>query len=132
MPRKTVTAENVEEISRPEDPDMELLTKAPDDWEFQVVKNEAPVKVDTEVGDVFIGQFEGVNTVAPENGDDPFDMFHLRGRDGILYAFNSSYDLEKAREVMPVGSWVRLTHMADVPTKKGNPMKSFRVEVRTK
>lgn len=112
----------------------ELISNAPDDWEFETIVEESPTMVifDT-IGDVFIGQYIGIEHIDPANGkDEPFDRFTFRGRDGELYAVNQSYKLEKALEDVDKGTWVRITYTKDIPTSRNlQPMKDFRIETRT-
>lgn len=113
-----------------DEPNAELLSTAPDDWEFETIADESPMRVvfDT-LGDVFIGRYVGKDHITPEN-EDPFDLFTFRGRDEKLYAVNTSYKLVEAMEKVQAGQWVRLTYVKDIPSKKGNPMKDFKVDVK--
>lgn len=115
--------------------DVSLVTTAPDDWEWATVAEESAIGVIfEEIGDVFVGQFEGRETITPEKkseDDEPFDRFVFRARDGKRYALNVSYKLDEAMKAVETGQWVRITYMADIPTgRKLNPMKDFRVDVR--
>lgn len=115
----------------------DLISTAPDEWEFETVVEESPTMVvfDT-IGDVFIGQYVGTEHIDPNNGkDEPFDRYNFRGRDGELYAVNKSYKLAQAMEDKDIQpeTWVRITYIKDIPTdRKLNPMKDFRIDVRTK
>lgn len=118
-------------------PDVDLVSTAPDDWEFKTVIEESPTGVvfDT-VGDVFIGQFVDRITITPdkpEKGEakDPFDLFRFRGRDGELYAINPSGKLDRGMSVVNAGDWVRITLIKLIPSSKGNDFKDFRVEVKS-
>lgn len=108
------------------------VSEVPEGWEFDTAIEESGIKVvfDT-IGDTFVGRFEGIEHVEPDNGkDDPFDMLTFTGRDGQKYSVNSSYKLaEMAAKVQP-GTWCRLVYTKDVPSSKGNPMKDIRVDVR--
>lgn len=129
---KTQTVIDPEEMSPHTDPDIDMVSTAPDDWEFETIIQESPIQVifDTE-GDVFIGQFIERITITPETaGKDPFDLFTFRGRDGELYAVNPSGKLDKGMDVVKKGDWVRLTLIKFIPSNKGNDFKDFRVEVR--
>ena len=110
-----------------------LVSEAPDEWEFETLVEESPTMVifDT-IGDVFVGQYVGIEHIDPDNGkDEPFDRFNFRARDGELYALNSSYQLVDALKKVDPGTWVRVTYIKDIPTKRGlNPMKDFRIDVR--
>lgn len=117
----------------PADDDHSMVTSAPDDWEFKTVQEEAGIAVIFEkFGDQFIGQFVGQEHITPDNGIDPFDIYNFRGRDQRLYVIGGGFSLEKAYNdgKFGPGDWVRLTYVLDVPSNKGNPMKSLRVEVR--
>lgn len=113
--------------------DEDLISNAPSDWEFETVTEESPTLVEFDtIGDIFIGQYVGVEHIDPKNEkDEPFDRFNFRGRDGDLYALNQSYKLEMAMEKIEPGQWVRVTYIKDIPTgRKLNPMKDFRVDVK--
>ncbi len=129
---KTQTVINPEELNDEVTPDTDLISTAPEDWQFETVVEESPTHVvfDT-VGDVFIGQYVDRITITPETaGKDPFDLFTFRGRDGELYAVNPSGKLDKGMDVVKPGDWVRLTLTKFIPSNKGNDFKDFRVEVR--
>lgn len=116
------------------------LADAPDDWEWDRVAEESPAKVEFDtIGDTFIGQYAGtqhveqeeIDKATGERKDTSFDLFLFRGRDGKLYAINTSWKLREAMESVAKGSWVRIQYVADIPTKRGqNPMKDFTVDVR--
>lgn len=108
---------------------------APDEWEFETLVDESPTMIifDT-IGDQFVGQYVEKQHIDPDNGkDEPFDRFNFRARDGGLYGVNSSYQLVEALEKIEPHTWVRITYVKDIPTKRGlNPMKDFKIDVRTK
>lgn len=119
-------------------PDMDLLTTAPDDWQFETVVEESPTGVILEVDDVFIGMYRGTEHIdMPEDPRQPgvdqsFDRFLFTGRDGQPYSINESYKLKEAFDAIPTGKWVRIKCTKEIPTKRGqNPMKDFQVDVRT-
>jgi hypothetical protein len=124
----------VDDITSAEDEiDESLVTTAPDDWEFEVVAEESPIRAIFEnFGDTFIGQYQGIQHVVPKNeGDDPFDLFLFRARDERLYAVNTSFKLIEAMEGVDEGTWVKLEYVKDIPTgRKLQPMKDFRVSIR--
>lgn len=138
MVRKTTVVEP-EQMAEEVNPDIDMVSTAPDDWEFETVVEESPTHVvfDT-VGDVFIGQFQARITITHEvpvdkdhpDGINAFDLFTFRGQDGELYAVNTSGKLDKGMEKVSEGDWVRLTLTKFIPSKKGNDFKDFRVEVR--
>lgn len=113
------------------------LTTGTENWAWETVVEEAPSRVIFDaIGDTFIGQYVGMEHIdQPPNDkgeDQSFDLFNFRGKDGGLYAVNTSYKLNEAMgdKVNP-GDWVRITYVKDLPTnRKQNPMKDFRVDVR--
>lgn len=114
-----------------ENDEMTLLTSAPDEWEFETVSDESPARIVFEkVGETFVGQYVGMEHIQPENGEDPFDLYVFRGRDGNLYSLNNSFKIEKGMQDVKPDAWVRVTYVKEIPVKKGNPMKDFKVEVR--
>lgn len=114
--------------------DETLLTTAPDDWEFETVHESATRVLFDTIGDVFIGQYVGDEHIEPaedaDNKFEPFDLINFRGRDGKLYAVNSSHNLVKAMAKVEEGQWVRITFASETDSKKGNPLKNFTVDVR--
>lgn len=127
MVNTTATAVEPEDVEI----DESLLTEAPEDWEFDTVTDETPTRIvmDT-VGDRFIGEYLGMEHVTPPDGGEEFDMFVFRGRDGNLYSLNTSYKLKNAFEDIAEGVWVRVTFVKEIPVKKGNPMKDYKVDVK--
>lgn len=114
------------------------VTAAPDDWEFETVREEAPIGVvfDT-FGDSFVGQFVRKHHVSREPNakreDMSFDLYVFTGRDEKPYALPNSYVLDEAyeNELLVPGKWVRITYVKDIKTSAGlNDMKDFRIEVR--
>jgi len=114
------------------------VSTSPEGWEWDTVASEAGTKVIfDEIGDVFVGQFVGVEHIAPEGTDkdgkpkEPFDLYMFRGVDDELYSINSSYALVAAMANVEKGQWCRLTYVKNVEVAgRPEPMKSFRVEVR--
>jgi len=129
---RTTTVINAEELHGEVTPDVDLISAAPDDWEFETIIEESPTGVvfDT-VGDVFIGRYVDRVTITPDSGKDPFDLFRFRGRDGELYAVNPSGKLDTGMAAVKTDQWVRITLIKLIPSNKGNDFKDFRVEVRT-
>jgi hypothetical protein len=89
------------------------------------------------IGDTFVGQYVGEQTITPEGTDskgeplEPFDLYIFTGRDNNSYSVNKSWKLEQAMEMVKIDDWVRIVYVKDVETKRGlNPMKDFRVDVR--
>lgn len=108
------------------------VTTTPENWEFETVVEESGIKVifDT-VGDIFVGEFVGTELITPPNGvDEPFTLYHFRGRDKQLYSVNESYKMKEAKGKLNAGDWVRLTYTKDIESSKGNPMKDIKVEVK--
>jgi len=127
---KDTTADNGPIV--PAEEDYSMVTSAPDEWEFETVAEESGIKVVFEnVGDVFVGQYIGVEHIEPENGkDEPFDLLTFRGRDQRLYSVNTSYKLSRAMEKVTAGDWVRITYVKAIATGRAEPLKDYRVEVK--
>ena len=107
-----------------------------DDVEWETIAEEAAIGVVfDEVGDVFIGAFIGIEHISPEkDGQEPFDRYLFRAKDGKLYAIPQSYKLIEAMDKVQPGQVTRIEYVKDIPTgRKQNPMKDFTVKVaRTK
>lgn len=105
---------------------------APADVEFETIVGESATTVifDT-VGESFTGRYVGEEHIDPDNGkDEAFDRFTFRAKDGELYAITKSYKIADALEDVKPDTWVRITYVKDIPTKRGlNPMKDLKVEV---
>lgn len=122
-----ITASKAQEIVEEGD-----VSSVPSDWEFETVSAESAARVvfDT-IGDVFVGQYVQEQTITPENGDEPFDLYIFTGRDGNSYSINKSWKIAQAMDDVKPDEWVRITYVKDIETKRGlNPMKDFKVEVR--
>lgn len=107
---------------------------APDGLQWSTIAEESATTVifDT-VGDAFVGRYIGIEHIEPDNGkDEPFDRFTFRAKDRELYAVNQSYKLADALKDVDPGTWVRITYVKDISTKRGlNPMKDFVIDVAT-
>jgi len=114
------------ETLEPAKPDV----SAPEGLQWDTIADESALTVIfDEIGDVFVGRYVGVEHIVPTN-DEPFDRFTFRGKDEQLYAVNQSYKLADALENCKPGTWVRITYVKDIPTKRAlNPMKDFKVDV---
>lgn len=139
MPRKN--AGMVAENAAPEEVDgvdLEMVTTAPDDWEFETHTDQSPTHVEfTDPGDSFVGQFQEVRHIVPDKGGDEFDLLIFKGRDGNPYSIAPGYKLEKAfikgdpKPIEP-GTWCRVTLVQLVNTSAKEPMKDYKVETRSK
>lgn len=107
--------------------------EVPDDWDFETVRDSTPTRVIfEEIGETFIGQYVGKELITPDNID-PFSMHVFKARDGERYAMSDSFALNDYFEDNAddaIGKWFRLTYVQDIPSKKGNPMKDIRIDVR--
>lgn len=107
---------------------------APEGLEWKTIAEEGALTVVFDkIGDQFVGRYVGVEHIEPDNGkDEAFDRFTFRAKDKNLYAVNQSYKLADALEDVAPGTWVRITYVKDIPTKRAlNPMKDFVVDVAT-
>jgi len=109
------------------------MSKPSPEWNMVVEGAATKINFD-KIGDVFIGTLVGRIEIKPENMD-PFDVwqFHAAGGEGLeegeLVNINTSYGLRELANIAP-GSLVRLQYQKDVPTAKGNPMKSFIIQTK--
>lgn len=136
MARKTnavnADVEPVEEV------DMEMLTTAPDDWEFETVSDEIPTRINfTDVGDSVVLQYNKEIYVEQEpdkdGKDQSFWLYLWVGRDGRPYSINKSWKLEQAMKdgAISKDDWCRLTFVKELETSRGlNAMKDIKVEKR--
>lgn len=77
-------------------------------------------------GDSFVGRFQGIETVTPENGDEPFEQALFRTNDG-LFAMSGTKVIAGMRKVPPQ-TITRLTYVKDVRTNQASPMKDVKIE----
>lgn len=117
---ETKEAENVTEVH------------SEDEWETVAAESGTPIKF--EIGDAFIGIFQGIKHIVPPNStseDDEFDQAHFSDPSGLTRTINLGYKLHEALSDVEVGKKVRITRMDDVPSNdpKKNDMKDYRVEV---
>ena len=105
-----------------------------DEWE--TVKEAAPTMVAFDTfGDVFIGIKKGKEEITDPNTGNTWNQWQFTGvfpdeLAGEHCGINGSYELDRALEGIPDGNEVRLEYVKDVPTHKGNPLKSFDVKQR--
>src|SRR5882762_10512170 len=106
---------------------------ASDEWEFEAVVNDSPTVVifDT-IGDQFVGMYKGMQRVEARTADrEAYERFAFTGRDGGRYAIAKSRVLDELMRKVPMGTWVRITFVGEIPQSKGfNAMKDFTVEVK--
>lgn len=133
MPAKS-KVESVEAPIAADEVDYQLLTTAPDDWDFETVTDESPTRVKfTTFGDTVILQYVRKDHIEQEpdrdGKDQSFDLLIWNGRDGKPYSLNPTYKLTQAMEIVQPGDWCRLTYVKDVETKRGlQPMQDIKVE----
>lgn len=129
MPPRAKNAEEIAPVTT-----APIDAPAPDDWEFETVIAETPAQVKLDVGDSVILQYLYIQHVEnpnkrDDNDEDDFDLIVFRGRDGELYSINPSAKLEREWGKVPTLAWVRITLKGELPSKKGNPFKDYKVEV---
>jgi hypothetical protein len=97
---------------------------------WETVQDESPTVVIMETpGDALIGVYRGIETIEPEN-DEPFNRHRFTGQDGRPLAMNSSYTLDRGLAKAATGDLVRVTLAKTIPSKKGNDLKDFKVQVK--
>lgn len=107
-----------------------------EEWEsgewLTVETEAADVITFEEVGESLTAAYLGVDHIVPPNGrpEDEFDRHLFRTKGDQYYAINDSYQLTKAMAKVNVGEVCRVTLKKLVPTSKGNPLKSYRIEVK--
>jgi hypothetical protein len=104
------------------------------DTEWETVAQESGSPISFDVGTAFVGEFLGIEHIVPPNAKsekDEFDQAKFKDSEGLTRVINLGYKLHEALSDVPAGKNVRITRMADVPTKDPakNDMKDYRVEV---
>lgn len=128
MAKNDVTAKS-SDVS--DEPNVELLTVAPADWNFTTVSDVSPTAVELELGESIILHFEGIEHIVPDNAkDEPFDLLIFTGRDDERYSMNPSYKLSRYFKDAPM-EWYRITLVKEIETGRGlNSMKDYRIEMK--
>lgn len=127
--KQRTTADPASKISEEE----LLLSTAPDDWEFETVIEETPAQIKLDIGDSVILQFIEILHVdnpnkREDNDEEDFDLLVFRGRNGKPYSINPSFKLARDWGKIQPQDWVRITLVGELPSKKGNPLKDYKVE----
>jgi hypothetical protein len=102
---------------------------------WETVSDESPTRIIfDEIGDVFIGTYEGHEYITDPNEpeSDPFDYIKIRGTDGKPYIASAGFRLIQAFEKIEPGSMVRITYVKDVDMGVAgrNPMKDYKVDIK--
>ena len=112
------------------------MVKNTDDDGWEVAKEAAPTMVAfDDFGDRFRGIKLGVDEITDPNTGKTWNRWLFTGifpdeLAGERCGINGSADLDKTLEEIPDGYEVELTYVKDVPTHKGNPLKSFAIRHR--
>lgn len=123
---------DVEEV----DVNLEMVTTAPDDWEFETHTDQTPTMVEMETpGDTFVGKFVEWRHIVPEKGGDEFDLIIFEGRDGNPYSLSPSYKLARAFDpsmsgAIPADTWCKITLVQMLDTGAKQPMKDYKIQTR--
>ena len=80
-------------------------------------------------GDVWEGYFEGGQTVHDDAKDEDYEYLNFRDEAGDGYMVSKSYQLGKATDELPVGTYVRITRTGTTVTRNGT-MTNFKVQAR--
>lgn len=113
-----------------------MAAKSPDGDEWEIVKEAAPTKVAfDEFGDKFIGVYLSREEITDPNTAKTWTQHIFTGiypdeLAGERCGINGSSELDDALAGVPFGNQVQLTYVKDVPTHKGNPLKSFDIRQR--
>jgi hypothetical protein len=110
---------------------------ADDGWETESDESPTQVKFDT-FGDVFTGVKCGSKELPTNDPADPDGLFKiylfrsvgmtgLGIDDGELCSVTESFKLRELDKI-PDGKLIRITYVKDVPMKKGNPMRDFKIQ----
>lgn len=99
------------------------------DDEFDLVSETRGKLQFDEDGDIFIGTWEGFETITDPNTSEEYVYCNFRNAEFGAVAVSASYQLKQHMEKVPVPSRVRITRTGSTEMKKGNPMIHFRIEV---
>lgn len=117
------------------------MAKQQDNDEWEGGKEAAPTMVSfDEIGDRFLGIKKGMEVITnpnpePDGSHKEWNQWLFTGifpdeLAGEHCGINGTADLDKVLATVPDGYETQLTYVKDVPTRKGNPLKSFDVRWR--
>lgn len=109
--------------------------------EWTTVDEGSPTLVSFEVGDVLIAVYTGPKTIVDPNTQKEWTqhLFVIPDPNPLnnelaaneLVGVNETYALAEPMSKVPVGALTRLECTKEIPTKKGNPMKSMKVQYKS-
>lgn len=116
---------------------------AKDEWTTVDEGSATMVSFDT-IGDTLIAVKRGKVQVTDPNNGKTWNQWHFNAVQetldalpeaqftlGELLGVNGTYQLDQSLENVPDGVLTRIEYNKDVPTGKGNPMKSFKVQYKS-
>lgn len=98
-----------------------------EEWET-VSENRSRIVFDT-IGDTWQGFFEGRGDITDSNTGEEYPYLNFRDDAGDGFMVSASYQLIRAFETIPAGSYCRLLVTGFTDTKNGK-MTNFKVSVR--
>lgn len=96
-------------------------------WET-VAEARSKLIFDTD-GDEWEGVFEGPEIIVDPNTGEEYPYLNFRGNDGEAYTTSSSYQLSRAFEKIPVGTYSKIIRKSSIKVAKGD-MINFKVQIR--
>jgi hypothetical protein len=110
-----------------------VTTVSDEEWETVAEESGSPIRFEN-VGDIFVGVFNGIRHIVPPKAtkpEDEFDQLLFRDAEGNGRTINAGYKLLEAFGNIEVEKKVRITRVPDVPMNDPgkNDMKDYRVEV---
>jgi hypothetical protein len=98
-----------------------------DEWET-VAEARTKIIFDTD-GDVFEGYYEGPEVIIDPNTGEAYQYLNFRKESGDGFTTSSNYQLCRAFETMPEGTFIRIVRLSESKVAKGT-MTNFRVQTR--
>lgn len=108
-----------------------MTTKKTESEETWNVVSEPRTKIvfDT-IGDEWEGFYEGLEVIVDPNTEEDMEYLNFRDSNGEAFTISAGYDLKRAFEKVPVGTYSKIILVNTVPSKKGNDVKLHKVLTR--
>ena len=99
-----------------------------EDW--TVVAEPRSTIIMTDVDDEWEGYYEGVAIIHNDTTDEDYEYLNFRDSSGDPYQISASWDLKRAYENIPVGTYSKFRLVGTKSSKKGNDVKLYKVFTR--
>jgi hypothetical protein len=98
--------------------------------EWDVVSEPRSTIITDTLGDEWEGYYEGPAIIHNEVENEDYEYLNFRDSSGDPYQISASFDLKRAFENIPVGTYSKFVLVELKPRPKGNPLKLYKVYTR--